>query len=210
VPGKIYVPGDAAATAANILAQRALFQAEIAVGIVAELAVVGAVLALDRLLRGVDRDLAAVMVILILIDVPLAFLGVANEVATLALLTDPGFLSVFEEPQREALALRLVQFDRKGVLVSQIFWGLWLLPLGLLVYRSRFLPHFLGVWLLVNGLAYLALSAIGIALGRQLETALAAATPLLLGELALTLWLLAVGVRGQPAEVAAARAEPDR
>jgi hypothetical protein len=210
VPGKIYLPGDAAATAANILAQRALFQAQIAVGIVAELAFVGAVLALYRLLRGVDRDLAAVMVILILIDVPLAFLGVANEVATLAFLTDPGFLSVFEEPQREALALLLVQFDRKGVLVSQIFWGLWLLPLGLVVYRSRFLPHFLGVWLLVTGLAYLALSAIGIALGRQPETALAAATPLLLGELALTLWLLAVGVRGQPAEVAAARAERDR
>ncbi len=69
---------------------------------------------------------------------------------------------MFDKPQRDALAMLLINFDRQGVLVSEIFWGLWLLPLGVLVYRSGFLPRFLGVWLFVNGLAYLAISATGL------------------------------------------------
>ena len=195
VPNKLFVSGDASATARNILAHETLFQAHIVVGIVAELLFVAVVLALYRLLKGVSQELAALMVILILIDMPLAFLGVANEVATLAFVRDPGFLAVFAPPQRDALGTLLINFDQQGIFVSEVFWGLWLLPLGVLVYRSGFLPRFLGVWLVVNGAGYLVLSATGMLAPDHYGALFSLATPVLFGEVALMLWLLIVGAR---------------
>ena len=202
VPGKLFVAGDATATARNILAHESLFRAHIAVGLVSQLLFVAVALALYRLLKGVSVELATVMVIVILLDAPLAFLSLANEVATLTFLRGPEFLSVFDPPQRDALALLLIQFERKGVFVSEIFWGLWLLPLGALVYRSRFLPRLLGVWLLVNGVAYLAISTTGLLVPQSLKAVTMIATPALFGEVALMLWLLIVGARVHPEEFA--------
>jgi hypothetical protein len=195
VPGKLFAPGDATATVNNILAHQSLFRAQIVVGLVSELAFIAAVLALYRLLKGVSMELATLMVITILIDAPLAFLSIANEVATLSFLRGANFLGVFDQPQRDALAMLLINFDQKGVLVSEIFWGLWLLPLGALVYRSGFIPRFLGVWLFINGVAYLAISTTGLLLPQHLKLASTVATPVLFGEAAFMLWLLIVGAR---------------
>ncbi|HRC87848.1 MAG TPA: DUF4386 domain-containing protein [Thermoanaerobaculia bacterium] len=195
VPGKLFVPGNASATAAKILEHLPLFRADIVLSLVSELFFLLTVLALFRLLKGVNLELAALMVILVLIDVPLAFLGTANQVATLKFLTDPGFLSVFDPPQRDALTLLLTYFDKQGVFVSELFWGLWLLPLGVLVYKSRFLPRFLGAWLFANGLAYLALSTTGILWPGYSKGLMSLMTPFLLGEMALMLWLITVGAR---------------
>lgn len=199
VPGRLFAPGDATTTASNILAHESLFRAYIVVGLVSELLFLAVALALYRLLKGVGPQLAALMVLLVLIDAPLAFLGTANEVATLTFLRDPGFLAVFDKPQRDALATLLIHFHQKGVLVSELFWGLWLLPLGLLVHRSGFLPRFLGVWLFINGLAYLAISATGLLLPQYYKVVFNLATPALFGEMALMLWLLIVGARGPAA-----------
>jgi hypothetical protein len=102
---------------------------------------------------------------------------------------------VFDEPQRNALTMLMINLDRQGVLVSQVFWGLWLLPLGVLIFRSRFIPRLLGVWLMLNGLAYVALSVIGLVAPAYRAFAFNAATPLMFGELALALWLLIAGIR---------------
>ena len=203
VPGRLFVPGDASATVSNILAHQSLFRAYIVVGFVSELLFVSVVLALYQLLKGVDLQLAALMVILVLIDAPLAFLSVANEVATLAFVRGSDLLAVFDAPQRDALATLLITFDRKGVLVSEVFWGLWLLPLGWLVYRSGFLPRLVGVWLFVNGMAYLTISSTGLLWPEHLKVVFNIATPFLFGEVALMLWLLIVGARVRPSEVAA-------
>lgn len=203
VPGKLFVTGDAAATARNILAHETMFRTHIAVGLVSQLCFVGVVLALYRLLRRIDVALATGMVILLLIDAPLAFLSIAHEVATLSFLRVPGFLAVFEPPQREAITLLLLELGRKGTLVSQVFWGLWLLPLGVLVHRSGFLPRLLGTWLFANGLAYLALSATGLFWPAQHAALFRIATPILFAEMALMLWLLIVGARVPDEEVTA-------
>ncbi len=203
VPGKLFVPGDATATASNILAHEWLFRAHIVVGLVSELFFILVVLALYRLLKSVSEPLAGVMVILVLIDAPLAFLGVANEVATLTFVRGAGFLGVFDKPQRDALAMLLLNFDNQGVLVSEMFWGLWLLPLGVLVYRSGFLPRFLGGWLVINGLAYVTISITGLLSPQHLKLISTIATPILFGEVAFMLWLLIMGVRLQPAAVSA-------
>jgi hypothetical protein len=198
VPGKLFGTGDASATVANILAHQSLFRAYILVGLVSELFFVATVLALYHLLKGVSLPLATSMAILVLVDAPLAFLSLANQVATLAFVRGGEFLSVFDKPQRDALAMLLVNADRQGTLVSEMFWGLWLLPLGVLLWRSGFLPRFLGVWLFVNGLAYMAISCTGLLLPEHLKLVSTIATPILFGEVAFTFWLLIVGVRPRP------------
>jgi hypothetical protein len=208
VPGRIFVEGDVGATARNILAQETLFRASILLSIVSQIAFVLTVLALYRLLRRVDADLAGVMVILILLDAPVALQSIAHQVATLAFVRGAEFLAVFDEAQRHAVATFLLQVDRHGALVSEVFWGLWLLPLGVLVWRSGFLPRFLGGWLFVNGLAYLATSTTGLVAPQYRDALFTWATPILFGEVALTLWLLIVGarVRRDPATPAPAAA----
>ncbi|MDO8944995.1 MAG: DUF4386 domain-containing protein [Desulfobacterales bacterium] len=207
VPGKLFVEGDAAATASSILAHQTLFRSYIVVGIVAELLFISVVLVLYRLLKGVGTQLAAVMVITVLVDAPLAFLRSVNNVATLAFVRGAELLSVFDKSQGDALATMLIDVNTQGTLVSEVFWGLWLLPLGLLVYRSGFLPRFLGIWLILNGLAYLALSATGLLLPQFHKAAYTIVTPLILGEVALTFWLLIVGVRVQPTVAGVSQAE---
>jgi hypothetical protein len=198
VPGKLFVRGDATATAGKILAHESLVLAHIAVSIISELLFIAVVLALYHLLKGVNHTLAAVMVILILIDAPLAFMGIADEIAALDALRGTGPLAAFDGPQRDALAALLINFDGRGILVSEVFWGSWLVPLGLLVFRSGFLPRFLGVWLFINGLAYLALSATTLLWPEHLGVVTKIVTPAIFGEVALMLWLLIVGVRVRP------------
>jgi len=204
VPGKIHVAGDAGATASNILAHESLFRASILLSIVGQIAFVLTVLALYRLLRRVSADLAGVMVVLILLDAPLALLSIANQVATLAFVRGGEFLAVFGEAQRHAIATFLLQVDRQGALVSEVFWGLWLLPLGLLVWRSGFLPSLIGGWLFANGLVYLVTSTTGLLAPQYRETLFTWATPIMFGEVVLTLWLLIVGARVRPAAPPAA------
>jgi hypothetical protein len=170
----------------------------IVIGLISQLCFVAAILALYRMLRGVSGLLATLMAAAILIEVPLGILSLANQSATLAILRGGEFLAVFEKPQREAVALLLLSFDRQGVYVSELFWGLWLLPQGILIWRSGFLPRFLGGWLFANGLAYVGLSATGLLVPHHAKAAMTYATPLLFGEMALMLWLLVAGVRQRP------------
>jgi uncharacterized protein DUF4386 len=89
---------------------------------------------------------------------------VLNDAAVLILVRGADFLSVFDKPQRDALAMLFLRIHGQGILAAEIFWGLWLFPLAILVYRSRFLPRFLGVWLIINGFAYVAISLTGLLL----------------------------------------------
>ena len=210
VPSKLFVRADPAATVNNILAHEALFRADIAVGLASELLFIALVLVLYRLLKDVNRTLAGVMVLLVLLVAPLAFVGEAYNLATLAFARGAQFLSAFDKPQRDALATLVLGLDREQTLVAEMFWGLWLLPLAVLVFRSGFLPRILGGWLFVNGIAYVAISLTGILMPGYLEIANKIALPALMGELALMLWLLVVGVRLRPATDKGKGAAPQR
>lgn len=202
VPGRILVADDASATVANILAHQDLYRAGIAAGVCSQICFVAAILLLYHLLRDVGPALAVAMVALILLQAPLGILSLANEAATLALARGGEFLAVFDQPQRDALTLLMLKVDKAGTLVSQVFWGLWLIPLGTLVWRSVFLPRWIGVWLVVNGVTYVALSAVGLWWPDHARQAFAYATPAMFGEVALTLWLLVKGLRPIPNTVA--------
>jgi hypothetical protein len=161
-------------------------------------------LALYRLLKGVDQDLARLMVILgSLMVTPIYFLNTLNDVAALLLVRGADFLSVFDKPQRDALAMLFLRLHHGGVVANEIFWGLWLFPFGLLVYRSRFLPRILGVWLIINCFAYLAVSFTGLLFPQYEARVFNSAFPAMLGELAIMLWLLIKGAKPQPLGAAA-------
>ena len=167
-------------------------------------------LALFRLFKDVDRDLARLMVILgSLMVAPIYFVNTINDAAALTLVRGADFLNVFTQSQREALAMLFLRLHGAGVVANEVFWGLWLFPLGLLVYRSRFIPRILGVWLMINCFAYLALSVTAILWPQYEHTVYATVFPVMLGELAIMLWLLIVGAKERsPGAAATAPALP--
>ena len=209
IQDKIIVSGDAAATAANITAHETLFRLGILSDLFTATMAVFLLLALYRLFKDVDRDLARLMVILgSLLSTPIYFINTANDAAALTLIRGANYLNVFSQPQREALAMLFFRLHNAGVVANQVFWGLWLLPLGLLVYRSRFVPRFIGVWLLINGLAYVALSVTAILWPASQGKVLPIVFPAMLGELVIMLWLLIVGAKEQAPGAVTAPALP--
>ena len=118
--------------------------------------------------------------------------------AALLLARGADFLSVFEKPQRDALAMLFLRMHDYGFLANEIFAGLWLFPFGLLVYRSGFLPRILGVCLYIAGFAYLVNSLTGFLLPQYVDRVFRIASPLFLGEGPIMLWLLIKGARPQP------------
>jgi Domain of unknown function (DUF4386) len=129
------------------------------------------------------------------VQIPIAFLNELNYIAALALVRGADFLSIFEKPQRDALAMLFLKLHFQGYVVNEIFWGLWLFPLALLVYRSRFLPRFLGVWLAFGGFAWVALSLTGVVWPQNYDKVFTYSQPAAFGEVALMLWLLIKGAK---------------
>src|SRR5712671_6413203 len=195
VPSKLIVDGNAAATANNMSASETLFRLGIAAQLISQAGFIFVALALYDLLKGVNRRHASVMVTLILVAIPIAFLNELNAIAALVLVRGADFLSIFEKPQRDALAMLFLNLHSHGFGVAEIFWGLWLFPLGLLVYRSRFLPRFLGVWLAIGGFAYVILSLTGVLFPQYQDKVFIISQPALFGELAFMLWLVIKGAK---------------
>jgi hypothetical protein len=195
VPSKLIVHGKAAATASNISAHEMLFRLGIAGQLISQAGFIFVVLALYDLLKGVNRRYASLMVTLVVVAIPIAFLNELNSIAALVLVRGADFLSIFEKPQREVLAMLFLNLHFHGLVVDEIFFGLWLVPLALLVYRSRFLPRFLGVWLAIDGLAWVILSLTGVLLPQYYDKVFTYCQPASFGEVALMLWLVIKGAR---------------
>ena len=204
IPSTLFVRGDATATATHIAAHALLFRLGIVSDLLCGTVLIFLVLALYRLLKGVDQNHAVLMVILGgVMPAAIYFFNVLNDAAALMLVRGADFLSVFDKPQRDALAMLFLRLHHHEVVAAEILWGLWLFPLAILVYRSRFLPRFLGVWLIINGFAYLTISFTGLLLPQYEDRVSPIAFPALLGEMAIMLWLLIKGAKPQPLDAPA-------
>jgi hypothetical protein len=195
VPNKLIVHGNAAATAGNIAAHETLFRLGIAGQLIGQAGFIFVALALYHLLKGVNRRHASLMVTLVVVQIPIAFLNELNSIAALNLVRGADFLSIFEKPQRDALAMLFLNLHFHGFVVDEIFWGLWLLPLAVLVYRSRFLPRFLGVWLALAGSAWVLLSLTGVLSPQYYDKVFNYSQPAVFGELAFMFWLVIKGAK---------------
>ena len=197
IPNALIVTGNASATANNIAAHESLFRWGIVSYLLASVLFLFVTLALYRLLEGVDRGLAILMVILgSLMVTPLFFVNAVTDVGALLFARGADFLSVFDKPQRDAFAMLFLNLHHHLDLANAIFWGLWLIPFGLLVYRSRFLPRFLGVWLMIGCFGYLAFSVAGFLFPEYEDKAFTIGQPFRLGEVAIMLWLVIMGAKG--------------
>jgi uncharacterized protein DUF4386 len=199
IPRALFVPGNATATAANIAAHERLFRFGMISDLLTATFAIFVVLALYRLLKGVNQNQAVLMVILGgPMPAAVYFFNVMNDVAALLFARPADFVSVFEKPQRDAMVLLFLRLHDYGVFTNEIFWGLWLIPFGILVYKSRFLPRILGVWLILNALPYLATSFTGFLWPQYADRVWNNLFPLAFGEAAIMLWLLIKGAKPQP------------
>jgi hypothetical protein len=198
VPNTLIVRGNATATASNILAHEMLFRLGIVADLISSVIFACLAIALYRLLSGVNKTHASLMVALVLVSVAVGFMDVLNNIAALTLFRGGEFLGVFDKPQRDALAMLFLRLHGQGIVINEIFWGLWLVPFGILVIKSRFLPRILGAWLILNGFAYVAISFTGLLVPQYNAMVYHIAFPVLFGEMAIALWLLIKGAKVQP------------
>ena len=152
IPDRLFVKGNAAATVTNIAAHELLFRFGILAELLGGLVLIMLVLAFYRLFKDVDQYLAALVIILGgVMPAVIYFVNVVNELGALMVARGADFLSVFDKPQRDALAMVFLRLHSFQLNASLVLAGAWLLPLAMLVYRSRFLPRFLGIWLATGG-----------------------------------------------------------
>jgi len=195
VPTKLIVRGNAAATADNNLAHETMFRLSILADLVGQVIFICLAIALYRLLSGVNKTWAMMMLAFVLISAAVGFLDTLNNIAALILFRGGDFLSVFDKPQLNALGYLFIRLHSQGIFINELFWGLWLFPFGLLVFRSGFLPRFIGVWLMINCFGYMALSVVAIFFPPFYNVAFRWAQPVLFGELVVMLWLLIKGAK---------------
>ena len=183
VPSTLFVPGDVLTTTENILANETLFRVGIVSALVAQLVNMVLVLYLYKLLKPVNRTIAWLMVLFLLLGMPIAMLNEVNNTAVLIILHSP-------EPAY-ALVELFLEMHEYGIHIASIFWGLWLFPMGYLAFKSNYIPKLIGVMLMIGCFGYLADSFIYLLLP---NLGIEFAQYTFIGEIALPLWLLFRGV----------------
>jgi hypothetical protein len=189
LPSRFIVRGDAAGTASNIMASESLFRFGIVLNLFTFVGQIFLVLVLYQLLKVVNKNMASLMVIFSLIAVPIAMLNELTQLAVLQLLSGADYLSVFTTGQLQALVYFFLRLHGQGLNIAQIFWGLWLFPMGYLVFQSGFLPRILGVLLMIGCFGYV-IQSFAAFLGYSIDLIFFTGW----GELLLLLWLLIKGV----------------
>jgi hypothetical protein len=196
IPSQFIVNGNAIGTATNILKSEALFRLGMVVYLLCQILYAFLVVILYRLLKGTDKNLSLLMLIFVVAAIPIAFLNILNQFAALILLKGADYLNVFDPDQLQSLGLLSLNLFEYGIYVVEIFWGLWLLPLGLLVIRSGLIPKILGILLIIACIGYLADSLIFILLPENEEIVSSYVTmPSAIGEISIIFWLIIKGVR---------------
>lgn len=198
VPSVLIVRGDAAATADNVRHSEALLRLGMAVELFSATVVIFAMLAFYQLFKSVSKKCALAMIILMLVSTPISYLNVLNDLAALTFARGPAFLSAaFSRAQLDAFVLFFFRLHNQGIVLAQIFWGLWLFPFGILVLRSGFIPRFVGIATIVAGCGYVIASSVSLFLPPSAQGVADLAMILGLGELAF-FWMLFRGARETP------------
>ena len=200
VPSKLIVWDIAALTMENIKTNELLFRLSILSGLICYMAFLILPFVLYRLLKSIHTTYARLMVILAIISVPISLVNLLHKLDVLSLISDANYLNVFTDSQLASqVMLSLNQYDN-GILIVQIFWGLWLFPFGYLVYKSDILPKILGIFLIIGCFSYL-INFIGFFLFpnyAELGISSYVRLPATIGEIGICLWLLVIGTKNEP------------
>ena len=195
LPSKFIVPGDAAATIAKITASQMLYRLWIVIGFISSIGYLFTGLSLQALFETVDKGLSRIMVALVVVSVSIGFSFSLFQIAVLRLGGGSEYLKAFTPAQLQSLAMIFLDLDKQGGLIVNIFWGLWLLPLGILIFKSGFFPKILGVLEVIACFGYLASFFLGFLFPGILARISPIITVMLLGELPFIFWLIIRGAR---------------
>lgn len=196
LPSHFIVRGDAAATASNIAGGELLYRLCTLAGLFNSIMFIVLGLSLYNLFKDVDRKQARLMVAFVAVSAAISLVNLVNEIAPLILLGGADWLSAFSKPQLDALALGFLRLRDIGIGIATAFWGLWLLPFGVLAFKSGFVPRLIGVLLIVGCFGYLAQSVTAILAPAYLNLVFNVTLPLVgPGELFAIIWLLVKGGR---------------
>lgn len=195
----VRVPGDAAATAANVAEHASLFR----LGFVTDLVDFACFLAVGLLLYAILKPAgpraAITMLTVNAVSVAIQALNMLNHLGALLVATDRTYTSGLSSDTTGGLVVLLLDLHAQGYLIAQIFFGLFLLPLGFLVYRSSLFPRLLGRILMIGAGGYVA-GVVASYLSPGFESGLAVYFGIAggLAELTFLVWLLIVGVNDSP------------
>lgn len=197
IRGKFIVTGDAVTTANNIVASQGLFKVGFVTELVSAVFFLLAAWALYVLLKPVNKNLALLFLLLNLGGVAVECINVLNLYAALQFLSSANYLTAFQTSQLQAMAMSSLDSYTNGFLFAQIFFSAWLLPLGYLVYKSRFLPKFLGALLIIDFFGNMSWFLQGIFLPDNKLLAYPGNAISFIAEISLTVWLLVMAVKEQ-------------
>ena len=187
----LIAPGDAATTAKNIMASEGQYRLGFVSDLITQTVQIFLVLFLFKLLKPVNENHAVLLLVLGLVGVPISMLNELNEIVPLLLLSGADYLTAFTAEQLQALATLFLDLRVHGVSILYIFWGLWLLPMGYLIFKSVYIPKFLGVLMIIAGCGYL-IEFVLFFLFPNLDASIKMFT--FWGEVLLPLWLVIKGV----------------
>jgi Domain of unknown function (DUF4386) len=190
VPATLIVPGDVVTTAQNIVASASLFRLGFMSNLMTFTVNIFVALLLYKVLKTVNKNAASLMVVLILLGLGIAMLNELNQVVALLLLRSD-YLTAFTPVQLQSLASLFLDIYQHGFSIAHIFWGLWLFPMGYLVFKSGFLPKVIGILLIIAGLGYLVDFTLFFLAP---DVTLKASYFTFVGEVALLFWLLVKGI----------------
>jgi len=189
----LVVDGDAAATANNILAHQPLFRLGLATGLISTACYVAVTALFYGLFKPVNRSLSLLAAFFSLVGCAILAFASVFQLAPLVVLGGSPYLSVFKVEQLRALALIFLELNTQANNICVVFFGVYCLLIGYLIFRSAFLPRILGVLMALAGLGWLTflypplanhLSPYNLVLG-------------FVAELAFCLWLLVMGLNVQ-------------
>lgn len=176
------------------MASESLFRLAFTSGLIGQVVLIPLVLALYKLLKPVNKKHALFMVILALVGIPITMLNSLNQIAALILLSSADYLTVFTTEQLQALVIFFLNLSETGLFIVQIFWGIWLFPMGYLVFKSGYIPKILGVALTIACFGYL-LAFLSFFLFPNANAPLGQIAGVLeFGEIPIIFWLLIKGV----------------
>jgi hypothetical protein len=200
IPSVFLVPGDATATASRIAASPMLYRFGVFADLMCGVFAVWLAMVLYDLFKDVDRGQARLMVGFVLGMVAIGLVNTVTMAGPLVLTSGASYLSAFDKHQLDALTLGIVGLRSQGIRAATMYWGLWLLPLGFLVYKSGFLPRLLGVLVIIAGCSYVIDSVAYYFFPDYARmAALISTLPQAAGEMGFTGWLLIKGVRTEDA-----------
>lgn len=197
VPLTLFDRDHVAATIQNLTTHITLLRLGIVAEIVCNLFYLLLALTLYKLFERVSKTWSMLLVIFVAIGIVMDFVNLQNRLAILTLVESASQLKTFSPAVLQDQVLVYLNIFRNGIKVDEIFWGLWLFPLGYLIYRSGFIPKIIGILLMTGCFAYLAefIGSFFFPHYADLDIANYVIMPASIGELVTCLWLLIVGVR---------------